>query len=69
MIQCHTKQLSHSNDEILGGNLDKVKHLNKWNGIQSYHLTGLQNKQFTVSPASLLTPSFLSPHLISSKKA
>lgn len=52
MIQCHTKQLSHSNDEILGGNLDKVKHLNKWNGIQSYGLTGLQNKQFTVSKES-----------------
>lgn len=33
MIQCYTEQVLYSDDEVLGGNLDKLRHLNRLNGF------------------------------------
>lgn len=32
MTQGHTKQVLHSNNKVLGGNLDNLSHINKLNG-------------------------------------
>lgn len=51
MIQCHTEQVLYSNDEVLGGNLDKLRNLNRLK-FSILGLIGLQIKQFAVSKAS-----------------